>query len=199
MKKIKRLSLLLTSMYDGYGTSDAVGISYFRKYSNELEKFDFGIILQHQMNLNWHHQYVLDFILSTPFLWESLQNDFWVGMLVRPNIRPELSGLIDQVSYFVDIEFLSRYLGIDALAYVIESSLVGEADKRNIFDYFKKTPYGLVPSALDVEDLDGIYFADKGLLQNLQKNLCSNFGFDMVRFNENNVHEYMQNLSERTV
>ncbi|PXX44842.1 hypothetical protein [Undibacterium pigrum] len=199
MQEIKKLSLLLTSMYDGYGTSGAVGISYFRKYSDELEEFNFEIILQHQMSLNWHHQYVLDFILSTPFLWGSLPNDFWVGMLVRPNIRPKISGLIDEVSYFVDIEFLSRYLGIDALAYVVESSLVGEADKRNIFDYFEKMPYGLVPSVHDVEDLDGVYFADKSLLQDLQKNLCSNFGFDLVHFDENNIHEYMKNLGERIV
>jgi hypothetical protein len=197
MRGIERLTSLLESIYDGYGFSDETGISYFRKYSNELMNFEFGLVLQRQMSLNWDHQYALDFILGTPFLWGSLPGSFWLKLLISPNIRPETSKIIDQISYFADIEFLSRYVGVDALAFLVESTSVSETDKRNTVEYFKKMPYGLVRSNLDAEDLDGVYFADQSLINKLQETLCSNFGFDIARFNENNIHEYIQNLGQR--
>lgn len=196
MTKTDVLAITSQEAYDGYGVSDEVGISYFMKFFPMLSNFDFGTVLKYQME-TYPHRYVLDFILSSSSLWLSLSATTWLDILNRPDIRVDTSRTNDQVGQFADVEFLSRYVGVDALGLLIDSMSASLTDKKYALDYFSKFPYGLAPSPLDDEDLDGVYFVSKGLLISLQETLCHDFGFSRIECNEENANDYIDDLRSR--
>ncbi|NRR29072.1 hypothetical protein HSX11_02635 [Oxalobacteraceae bacterium] len=196
MTKTEMLAIASQEAYDGYGVSDEVGISYFMKFIPRLSKFDFGTVLKYQMQ-SYPHRYVLDFILSSSTLWLNLSAAAWLEILNSPDVRTDTSRTNDQVGQFADVEFLSRYVGVDALGFLIDSMNASMSDKKYALDYFSKFPYGLAPSQLDDEDLDGVYFVSKELLISLQETLCHDFGFSRVECNEENANEYIDDLRNR--
>ena len=196
MAKTDMLAITLQQAYDGYGVSEEVGITYFMKFFPRLSKFNFGTVLKSQMQ-SYPHRYVLDFILSSSSLWLNLPAAEWLNILNSPDVRVDTSRTNDQVGQFADVEFLSRYVGVDALAFLIDSMNASWSDKEYALNYFSKFSYGLVPSPLDDEDLDGLYFVSKEILISLQETLCHDFGFARVEWNEGNANEYIHDLRNR--
>lgn len=192
----EELTSLSEKMYDGYGLADEVGISYFKKFARELAQFEFSAIAGYQM-ANYPHRYALDFLLATPFLWADLSPAIWTQLLARSGARPDVSRMIDQVGNFADIEFLSRYVKVDAIGFLIVSPDIAKLDKQRMLDYFLKNAYALVPSDLDDEDLDGLYFVDREILARLRVELCIRFGFKHTEYTEDNVREKLRLLQER--
>jgi hypothetical protein len=182
-------------VFDGYGNADVVGIAYFVQWSTELAAFDYSELLLNQME-NYPHRYVLDFILGTPFLWQSSGANLWVKLLEAAS-RPDTTRINDQVGAFADIEFLSRYVGVDALAYVWRHIAITAEKRLSISIYFRKYNYSLVPSNLDEDDLDGEYFVAQEVLDSLRNDLCFNFGFERVTFSEESVAEYVSALATK--
>ncbi|WP_197334582.1 hypothetical protein [Ralstonia syzygii] len=176
---MSNLESLTKSIFERYGNADVVGIAYFKQWSVELSAYDYFDLLLHQMS-NYPHRYVLDFILGTPFLWESLGVDFWVKLVTSAD-RPDTGRANEQVGAFSDIEFLSRYAGVDALAYLWKMSGLTEPARASLLSYFRKYGYALVPSNLDDDDLDGDYFVEKQVLLALRDKLCREFGFQTSR------------------
>ena len=156
MTKTDMLATVSEEMYRAYGLSDEVGISYFMKFFPELSKFDFGTVLKFQMQ-SYSSRYVLDFILSSPALWLNSSATVWLNILNSSDVRVDTSRSNDQVAQFADVEFLSRYVGVDALGFLMGSMNASMCDKRHALNYFSKFPYGLIPSPLDDDDLDGVY------------------------------------------
>ncbi|MDK2127016.1 hypothetical protein [Parachitinimonas caeni] len=192
MNKPEDLSTFSHKLHDEYGELNEVGIAFFGKYMSQMENFDFELFLDFQMR-NFAHRYVLDLILSTSFLWQNLSPSTWVRILLRKNARPDTSRTNDQVAMFVDIEFLSRYVQVDALRFFMDSA-ANAADKLHAVSYFKKFSYGLVPSELDEDDLDGQYFVEKAQLSTLRELLCREHHFSPVTYTEGNINSYVNHL-----
>jgi hypothetical protein len=196
MTKTDMLVNVSQEMYRAYGLSDEVGISYFMKFLPELSKFDFGTVLAYQMQ-SYPHRYVLDFILSSPSLWLNSSAAAWLNILNSRDVRVDTSRTNDQVGQFADVEFLSRYVGVDALGFLVDSRSASLCDKKYALAYFSKFPYGLVPSSLDDDDLDGIYFVSKEVLASLRETLCRDLGLLRIECNDENVNEYVHDLRDR--
>jgi hypothetical protein len=196
MNDVKKLATVSQEIYDGYGISDEVGLSYFEKFIPKLSEFDFVSIIRHQMRC-YPHRYVLDFILSSSPLWLNLPAAVWLDILYSSNLRVDTSKINDQLAQYADIELLSRYVGVDALKFLIESQKVSLFDKNSALAYFSKFPYGLVPSSLDDEDLDGVYFVKKESLISLRGTLCIDFCFSCIECSDDNANEYIRDLRRR--
>jgi len=193
MNEITDLLILSEEMYDGYGCSNDVGILYFKNFLPSLMNFEFSLLVEHQM-MNYPHRYVLDFFLATPFLWKDIHVEIWPKILTRAKARPDTSRIIDQVAQYADIEFLSRYVKVDSLGFVIASDNIDESEKSNVIAYFSKFPYGLVPSELDDDDLDGVYFVEKGELALLTAALCDQFKFKPIGYTEKNIRQGIMHI-----
>lgn len=172
---MSELRALSKAIFDGYGNADVIGIAYFQRWSTDLSAHVYSDVLVHQMR-NYPHRYVLDFILGTPFLWRALGPSFWTGLLVSAE-RPDTARTVEKIGAFADIEFLSRYVEVDALSYLWHECKLSEADRASLLLYFQKYGYALVPSDLDDEDLDGCCFVGKKDLLHLADDLCRDFKF----------------------
>jgi hypothetical protein len=179
---------LCKKILENHGTSEEAGIPYFNQWSAELQNIDYPELLHHLMR-NHPHRYVLDFILSTPLLWKKITPDSWINIL-RSASRPDTRRVVGQVGAFADIEFLSRYVGVDALSYLLHDKELAEGDRTALLSYFKKYWYALVPSELDIDDLDGKYFVDKKTLESLADSFCHATNMKRVIFNEENVFKH---------
>jgi len=189
MSELKSLS---KDIFDGYGNCDVVGIAYFKRWSADLLAHNYSDVLAYQMS-NYPHRYVLDFILGTPFLWGPLGSSFWTALLVSAD-RPDTARAIEQVGAFSDIEFLSRYVEVDALRYLWEECDISEGHRKSLLLYFQRHGYALVPSRLDDDDLDGDYFVGKAELLSLADELSRDFKFKKIELNDGNVASYVDAL-----
>ncbi|WP_413708059.1 hypothetical protein [Ralstonia sp. Ralssp110] len=185
------LAQVCKAVFDGYGNSDAVGIAYFDQHAAALANLDYALLLSHQA-AHYPHRYVLDFILGTAALWQPLGASFWERYLLSAQ-RPHTSDTLDQVAAFADIEFLSRYVGVDALGYLWQSA--DHSKRLALSVYFAKHPYALVPSALDEADLDGIYFVCKTDLELLRDKLTGAMGFQRAVFDDAGAEAYLSHLA----
>jgi hypothetical protein len=130
------LSEISQRMHAGYGVSDAAGIRYFQKFYGELELFPFSQVFEFQLK-RYPSQFVTDFVLSSPKLWKSEPIATWTGVLTRPEGRPDPSGAIDDIGAYADIEFLARFVRVDALAFLLQSPHLQISEKRNVRAYFR--------------------------------------------------------------
>jgi hypothetical protein len=186
------LDSTLLSMYNAYGFSNKVGIQYFTDFLPALQQFRIEKIIKHQMR--YPHQYVLDFILSCPTLWEKLDSSMWVTILTQPGIRRDPSKINDQLAYFIDIEFLNRYVGVDAFSFATRSKEISNIEKDYIFSYFAKFSFALPSDRFDAEDLDGVYFVKQEVLKDLRTRLIRDHGFAPFNTREENIEEYIENI-----
>jgi hypothetical protein len=189
----EKLEQLSQRMYDGYGFSERIGISYFESFAPELQHFHFVDIASHQM-ANYPHRYALDFLLATPFLWANLTSSIWFELLRRPGVRPDTSRSIDPVGNYVDFEFLCRYVKVDAIRYFIDQHDVGIIDKRRTLDYFRKYAHSLLPDPLDYDDLDGTYFVHRRRLVSLADDLLGQFGCWPMKLVEDDVLQELRTM-----
>lgn len=76
------------------------------------------------------------------------------------------------------------------------TSEVPLVEKKYTLAYFNKYSYGLVPSDLDDEELDGKYFVEKTSLDELHETLLQNFGLTKTLFTAESVRNYIDSLNE---
>lgn len=181
---------LVQIMYDKNGFDGKFGIEFFHQWSDELISLDFSDLLICVMR--YPYEFSVDFILSTPFLWEKKGGAIWKDILtVAP--RPDTRKSIDiRNGAFSDIVFLSSYVGVDALSYILKSDGITTVERASLVAYFKKNRYSLAPSDLNDEELDGIHHVEKSILVQLREDLIFNFGFEEVKFSECDVFEYVE-------
>ena len=179
MKVTNELKNVFNEMYDQYGFTDKIGTLYFKEHEAYLRKISYISLLEYHMD-EFPHQYVLDFLMSTSFLWGD-DNTIWAEMLLSYD-RSKIKGSISMSSHFIDVEFLCRYVGVDAIGYIYNSKKIYSKNRDNILSYFYNNPYPLLQSDLDNEDLDGVYFVEKNVLTGLFNDLMSNYGFMEMKF-----------------
>lgn len=192
------LGAVLDEAYENYGLTDDVGISYFSQLKSSLAGQDFKTLLGHLM-MQYPSRYVLDFILGSPWLWLSLPAADWVAVLESETTRIDSSRCNSTIGNFADIEFMSRYIGVDALAYIIDSPNISLQSKNNILAHFAKFPYALAPSVLDEDDLDGQYFVSITSLISLKEKLCKECGIIPIDCTDENANSYIDNIRRRLV
>lgn len=181
---------LFHEMYSLYGHSDVVGIAFFERYKEGLVKNSFKDVLAFQM-CEYPHQYVLDFILGTPFLWKELTPEDWMSILIMPRnhkMDPEPDGR------FSDFEFFSRFLKIDVIRFAMISSLIDAESKISLINYFSRFSYLLASSELDEEDLDGIYQVDKTQIDEAAKRFLGKYACMTLQLDINGARQYIANV-----
>lgn len=179
---------LLNEIYDNEGYS--YGIDYFRQFLNELEKYDFADILAYQAKFPL--RYVLDFILSTPSLWVKMSDLDWLRVMSVLNPRPKpFSREIDDAGY-ADIHFLCKYLRVNAIEFFLKQNHFSHKDKQKLLQYSKKVSSLLFMDELDLEDLDGEYFAHKDALENVKLSLISTGKITEFKTTENELRKYIE-------
>jgi hypothetical protein len=183
--------LQIEEMYDRYGFSDAVGIPYFQKYEDFLRSMPYPDILSLIM-IRFHHQYVLDFIMSTSFIWYNLPADIWIDILARKGVRINALKARDEVGNFADIEFLTRYVNVDGLKYFLNIAEVSREEKMWTLNYFRVRKYSLTINPLDEEDLDGQYYILKEQLVSFQERICRASNFEKLTLNDDLVEKYIE-------
>lgn len=170
-----------------------MGIPYFRGFESRLKMFSFPEIIE-CLTSKYPNRYVVDFLLSTPFLWAGLPPDVWVNLLPT-NIDPlSVKRAIDHISAFADVEFLNRYVGVDALRYLLDSKSTSHEQKRILIAYFRKFPDSLARCDLDLEELDGDYFVDSNEIRLLAETLCRSFGFEKFNIDGTRIDSYLKDF-----
>lgn len=150
------------------------GIDFFAQFKHELEHVsfvDFSLFILG----NYNDSFCCDFFLSTPFLWSQKDPSIWIEIIEKNKPRPALPKIKDASGKNSDIVFLQRYVGVDAIRYLISTPNVNEIDKKNISEYFQYFWYTLKSNDHDASDLDGIYFAHKKDLNNIKNRLVNEF------------------------
>lgn len=184
------LSEISQRMYDGYGVSDASGISYFQRFYGELERIPFSQVFEFQLK-RYPSQFVTEFVLCSHELWKTEPVATWTGVLTRPEGRPDPSGAIDDIGAYADIEFLVRFVRVDAVAFLLQSPHVQTSEKRKVRAYFLQFFPRLVPSDLDLEDMDGSYFASIEEIGQLKARLCAGNVFNPLPADENEARDFL--------
>ncbi|WP_152969368.1 hypothetical protein [Paracidovorax avenae] len=148
------------------------GIDFFAQFKIELERvsfIDFSLFILE----NYHDSFCCDFFLSTPFLWSKKDPSLWVEILEKNKPRPALPEIKETNGKNSDIVFLQKYVGVDAVSYLVSAPTTSELDKKNISEYFQYFWYTLRSNDHDASDLDGIYFTHIKDLNNIKNRLVN--------------------------
>ena len=141
---------------------------------------------------------ILDFILSTPFLWANYTDKEWIEIMFRLNPRPEpFSKEIFDKGY-VDIHFLCKYLRINAIKLFLEQEKFDKKDQERLLYYSRKVTPFLFMDELDIEDLDGEYLVDINVLDAVKLKLADSKEVETLDLNEQELRQYIEKeLKER--
>jgi hypothetical protein len=161
-------------IYNLYGTTGKIGLNFFYDFREKLKNFDAVELLIHQAQ-NYPRQHVIEFFMSTPYLWENFYGGDWVKLLRRNTPRPDPWRFIDEPSNFVDIEVLERYLGVKALELFLCDVNISENDKNFAARYFWMHPSYLERDQSDTEQLDGDCFVSNEHLIKIKSQLLDVF------------------------
>ena len=194
MNSQEELSRLSKEIYHNYFSS-GYDIEYFEQFALRLAEFDFLTIMDHQMREDYPQSYVLGFFLATPFLWRDLAPECWLSLLLRPRQLPEWSG-VDTLAAYVDLEFLSRYVRVDALQFFLASPLPSLELKQHVMDYYTSFNLFLVPNKHDAARLDGKTYVAAATLESLASDLRRQFNFAPVEFTTETAKEHVERLRQ---
>lgn len=195
MNSKEELSCLSKEIYENYGVGAGYGIEYFERFAPHLARFDFLTIIDHQMREEYPNNYVLEFILMTPFLWRDLGQECWLSLLMRPRQLREW-GIMEPSAAYVDMEFLSRYVRVDALQFFLASPLPSLEQKQQAMDYYMSFCLFLAPIAHDAERLDGKTYVTAATLESLGSDLRRRFHFSPVEFTMETAKEHVERLRQ---
>jgi len=170
-------------MYDGYGFDNAVGISYFNKFLDELRNYRFSDIFALQAK-TYHLRYVFDFLLSTPSLWVQLSDVEWIEIMNSLNPRPDPLKLSLDNGYFADIHFLAKYVRVNSIEVFLRQPSFSDLDKNYVIQYCQRNVYSLSVDEIDLEDLDGDYFVSEQEIRSVQSRLICGAIFRHFNFKE---------------
>jgi len=147
------VAALCERIYNGYGRSDKVGIPYFLEFHHELPRQNAIEFLAFNFR-EYPYVYSSELMLGTPFVWADFTSQEWVALLRAGSPRPNSLRLIEEISSFCDLEFLVKYLRLNALNVYAADPLISDLDKMNAIGYFKRFSYLLEPEVDDL--LDGV-------------------------------------------
>jgi hypothetical protein len=190
----EELHRLSKEMYHNYGAAGYC-IAHFEQFAPRLARFDFLTIMDHQMREEYPHGYVLGFFLATPFLWRDLALESWLSLLLRPRELREWS-IMEPSAAYVDVEFLSRYVRVDALQFLLASPLPSLEQKQQAMDYYMSFGLFLVPKAHDAARLDGEIHVAAATLEALGSDLCRRFHFAPVEFTTETAMAHVEQLRQ---
>ena len=154
----REVATLCERIYDGYGQSGKVGIPYFSDYKSDLFSLDPVAFFAFNFR-EYPYVYASELILATPFVWAEFTSHEWIALLRAGSPRPNSSRLIEESSSFCDLEFLAKYLRLNALEVYAADAMVSDLDKRNVSSYFERFSYLLEPEVdgwLDGVSLIGV-------------------------------------------
>jgi hypothetical protein len=188
---LENMKELLDYMYNEYSSCDYYGIPYFQKFKTNLNKYDFSDILVYQAN-KFDFNYVIYFILSTPFLWLNTSYLDWIKIMVLLNPRPHpfKRDILD--AGYIDIHFLCKYIQVNAIEIFIKQKQIKNEDKIKLLQYFRKIPDFLFIDDLQIEDLDGETFVDIKDIYEMKSKLNSSANVNSFQFNRKYLIEYLE-------
>ena len=125
---------LCKRIYEGYGRSGKVGIPYFMEFRHELSRQNAVEFLLFSFR-EYPYVYSSELILATPFVWADFTSREWVALLRAGSPRPNSRRLIEESSSFCDLEFLAKYLRLNALDVYAADPVISDLDKLNVSGY----------------------------------------------------------------
>ncbi|OCR01895.1 hypothetical protein BCD67_05260 [Oscillatoriales cyanobacterium USR001] len=179
---------LLQEIYDSEG--DYFGIDHFSRFLNELKKYDFGEMLACQAK--YPLRYVLDFILSTESLWIKMSDIEWLKVMSLLNPRPKPFSIEIFDAGYVDIHFLCKYMGVNAIEMFLQQEVFSNEDKKKLLQYSRKVAGFLFINELELENLDGSYFVHKDELEKARSTLISTGTIKLLNYTEDEFREYIE-------
>lgn len=140
----KEVAALCGRIYDCYGRSGKVGVSYFLQFKHDLSRLDPIEFFAFNFR-EYPYVYASEIMLATPFIWAEFTSREWIALLRAGSPRPNSRRLIEESSSFCDLEFLTKYLRLNALDVYAADPLVSDLDRRNVSSYFERFSYLLEP------------------------------------------------------
>ena len=151
------------------------GLAHYNRFSEEIKKHNLVEIITYLVSKRIASVAgILEFILSTPYLWINYSQKDWLRLMASLNPRPKPFQIEIFYHGYVDIHFLCRYLKINAIELFLQQEEFSLKDKKYILQYSKKINHFLFIDELDLEDLDGDYLIDYNTLKTVQHNLITN-------------------------
>jgi hypothetical protein len=175
------LKELLDEIFFDFGVKGS-GIDFFAPYQERLTRFPLRSVVEAASE--YPPRFLLDMLLSVPELWRNERVD-WRSIVCRN--REDFSQTNDRLGGYADIEFLSRYVRVDAIQILMAMNAPWRAQSLS---YFKRFAYDFVPNELDLEDLDGEYFVLWSDLDMLRTSLMAE-AFAPIPFGEDDIHQYL--------
>lgn len=168
-------------------------IDYLNQFIEELSKYSFAeIIFCIVTNPEISFEELIEFILASPSLWINITIEEWISIMHTLNPRPKpFSREIFDKGY-VDIHFLCKYLGINAINIFLQEKEINVKDKKKILYYFKKISSFLFIDDIELEDLNGDYYVDKHTLHELQSKFVRLPGIESFSSTEKQLKELLE-------
>lgn len=187
------LSKLSDQIYSGYGFSRSVGLRYFSSFLEQFVQFDSKDILAHQIK-EYPTRYVFDFLLSTPSLWTDMSGIDWIDTMRKVNPRCDPTRIENWDRCFTDIHFLCKYIGVNALETFLNEDSFELIDKKYMLQYSISKAVLFSIDEIDAEDLDGEYFVELDIIDQIRERLISGGEFRELRINNHDFVEYVRSL-----
>lgn len=183
---------LLSEIHHGYGLHSTAGIRYFANSEKRIRCFDaFTFIIQ--VVQNYPVKEACELFLSCSYLWSDINNLGWRKIIFASNPRPHSRDKFNEGIGFSDIHFLCKYIGVDALKFVISSN-ADNADKAEVIRYCSRNTYSLILDDIDREDLDGDYFVDERDIENTRLRLLNSKSFSEFNYSYEDLRKYIERL-----
>lgn len=183
-------------IYSSYGFSDSVGLAYFSKFTDRLEKLDFKDFLAHQVK-TYPLRYVFDLLLSTPSLWTKIPASDWIKIMEKINPRPSSLKAASADISFSDIHFLCKYVGVNAVEIFLKEETFHNSDKKHVLQYCLRKACFFSVDEIDLEDLDGIYFMSQEEVEEAKNQLIVNGDFESFQMSESEFIQFIKNRQEK--
>ncbi len=170
------------------------GLDYYNQFSEELQKYEFSQILAYLSSQNkFSVSEILEFILSTPYLWQHFSVYDWIE--VMSSLNPQSNPFTIEIFNigYSDIHFLCKYLRINAIDLFIKQEKFSNKDKKRVLQYSKKIGVSLFMDELDLEDLDGDYLVDYNTIKKVKSNLIFNQKVKPMISTSQKLVEYLDN------
>jgi hypothetical protein len=187
----KTIVELLNRIYDLYFYSEKTGMSYFSQFRPDLKKYHLQEILLYASK-KFQISYVIDMILSSPYLWIDLSYSDWLEVMNNLNPRPDPYKQMFDEADFVDIVFLCKFMRVNVVESLIKSPSINIIDKQRIIQYCIKIPDIFFMDELDIENLNGVDWIHINNLNELRNKFIVLEKASLMSSNVNEFREYLE-------
>lgn len=189
----REITNLLLEIYHSYGLTGTAGIRYFADFEERIRCFDVSDFIV-QVVLYYSVRDACELFLSCPYLWLDMSYLGWEKVINELNPRPDSRDKFNEGVGFSDIHFLCKYIGVDALKFMISSN-ADDSDKSKVIRYCLRNTYSLLLDDIDREDLDGDYFVDKRDIENVRMRLLNSGSFSEFNYSYESLRKYVERLA----